>query len=177
MIKRERWLHVAAVAYVIITGLSFLFTKVALASGTPLDTLAHRFTAAFVAVVVVVATGRAKVRLVWRRIVKVLPLALLYPLMFFGFQTAGLVHATSAEAGIISAAAPVLTLLFATVFLREKSTMGQSISIAVSVAVVAIVAGVVFLKEPFHYYHLIGSLLIVGGVVGANRLRGERGTR
>ncbi|MGI6645486.1 MAG: EamA family transporter [Limnochordia bacterium] len=54
-----------------------------------------------------------------------LPLALLYPVLFFGLQTAGLVYATSVEGGIISATSPIFTLILATVFLKEKSTPWQ----------------------------------------------------
>lgn len=35
--------------------------------------------------------------------------------------------------------------------------------------VIAIFAGVVLLSEPFHWYHVLGTLLIVAGVLGANR--------
>lgn len=36
--------------------------------------------------------------------------------------------------------------------------------------VISIVAGVVFLKEEIFYYHIIGSVLIILGVLGANFL-------
>jgi drug/metabolite transporter (DMT)-like permease len=36
--------------------------------------------------------------------------------------------------------------------------------------VISIVAGVIFLKEEIFYYHIIGSILIVGGVIGTNFL-------
>lgn len=34
--------------------------------------------------------------------------------------------------------------------------------------VISIIAGVVFLKENIYFYHIIGSLMIIGGVVGTN---------
>ncbi|NLJ99166.1 MAG: hypothetical protein GX320_07885 [Tissierellia bacterium] len=36
--------------------------------------------------------------------------------------------------------------------------------------VISIIAGAVFLKEEIFYYHIIGSILIIGGVIGANFL-------
>lgn len=36
--------------------------------------------------------------------------------------------------------------------------------------VISIVAGVIFLNEAIFYYHIIGSLMIVGGVLGTNFL-------
>ncbi|KNF07049.1 hypothetical protein CLPU_28c00010 [Gottschalkia purinilytica] len=32
------------------------------------------------------------------------------------------------------------------------------------------IAGVVFLKERLYYYHIIGSILIIGGIIGTNFL-------
>lgn len=294
----NKLIFLSAATYVIVTGLSFMFAKLALSAANPVDTLAHRFTAAFITVLILISTRLAKINLPWRKVKKILPLALFYPLLFFGFQTSGLLYATSAEGGIITAASPVLTLFLANLFLKERSSAGQSVSIAISVAgvifvavmkgstlnianilgiallamsaislagynvlgrlvtqkfsafelsavmitisficynaialtqhafngtlsafaaplrnpvfllsilylgilsslltslttnfmlshieaarvgvlanlatVISIVAGVVFLREPFHYYHLIGSALIVGGVFGANHLR------
>lgn len=40
--------------------------------------------------------------------------------------------------------------------------------------VISIVAGVVFLNESIYYYHIIGSVLIVGGVLGTNFLGMKR---
>jgi drug/metabolite transporter (DMT)-like permease len=34
--------------------------------------------------------------------------------------------------------------------------------------VISILAGVIFLKEQLVYYHVVGSILIIGGVVGTN---------
>jgi drug/metabolite transporter (DMT)-like permease len=31
-----------------------------------------------------------------------------------------------------------------------------------------IIAGIIFLHESFHYYHIIGSLMVIGGVIGVN---------
>ena len=36
--------------------------------------------------------------------------------------------------------------------------------------VISIVAGVIFLNEEIFYYHIIGSIFIVGGVIGTNFL-------
>ena len=72
------------------------------------------------------------VRLSKKRILKALPLAILYPLCFFAFQTFGLQYATSSEAGIILASAPIFTMIMASYFLKEKSNLIQKISIGIS---------------------------------------------
>lgn len=139
--KSKRGLvYCAALFYVLITGHSFLFTKIALNTADPLDILAHRFSAAFIAVLLPWALGLIKPNIDRASLKQILPLAILYPLLFFGLQTMGLVYATSSEGGIISAASPIFTLILATVFLKEKSTTWQRASIAASVAGVLYVA-------------------------------------
>lgn len=131
--NNNKLVYIAAMVYALVTGLSFLFTKIALEVSQPLDILAFRFTAAFVAILV--ATGLKLVKLDFNRdkVKRILPLALLYPLLFFAFQTFGLQYATSSEAGILLAAAPVFTLILARIFLGERPTVLQTISLVISV--------------------------------------------
>lgn len=124
--------YLAALLYAVIVGLSFLFTKIILSISNPIDILAHRFIASFIAVLIPVLLKLVPVNFNRQRILKLLPLAILYPLCFFGFQTFGLLYATSSEAGIILASAPVFTMVMASYFLNEKSNIYQKISIAIS---------------------------------------------
>ena len=130
--KSKRSAYLAALLYAIIVGLSFLFTKVALGISNPIDILAHRFIASFIAISIPILFKLVPINLTKKRIVKVLRLAILYPLCFFGFQTFGLQYATSSEAGILLASAPVFTMIMASYFLKEKSNTYQKISIAIS---------------------------------------------
>lgn len=52
----------------------------------------------------------------------------------------------------------------------EPSKMSVFINLS---TVVSIIAGVIFLNEKIFYYHIIGSILIIAGVIGAN-LFGEK---
>lgn len=125
--------YLAAVGYAIVIGLSFLFTKLTLDVAEPIDILAHRFTVSFVAITIPVLFKWVKVDYNKERIKKIIPLAIVYPMLFFGFQTFGLQYATSSEAGILLASAPVFTLILATYFLKEKSTRLQKLSVILSV--------------------------------------------
>ena len=133
MKKNDRSLaYGAATLYATIVGLSFLFTKIALSISNPIDILAHRFIVSFIAISIPVFFKIVPVNLSKERIIRILPLAILYPLCFFGFQTFGLQYATSSEAGIILASAPVFTMIMASYFLNEKSNIYQKISIGIS---------------------------------------------
>lgn len=131
--KKNNLVYLAAISYAVITGLSFLFAKTALKVSNPIDLLAHRFTASFVAVLIVLVFKLVKVNYSLDKVKKILPLALLYPIAFFAFQTFGLQYANSSEAGILLASAPVFTLILASFFLGEKTTLLQKISVLVSV--------------------------------------------
>lgn len=133
ILKDKKFIYTAAISYAIITGLSFLFSKIALSSADPLDMLAHRFSASFIAVLILLLFNVVKVNYSLERVKKILPLALLYPMGFFAFQTFGLEYASSSEAGIMIASAPVFTLILASFFLGEKSTTLQKLSVIISV--------------------------------------------
>ena len=136
----RRYLYLAVFLYVVIIGHSFLFTKIALRAAGPLEILAHRFSAAFAGMLIPLLAGWVKVNYSAARIKKIIPLAVFYPLLFFGFQTSGIQYSSTSEAGIISALSPVFTLVLAAYFLKEKSSILQKLSIALSVLGVIYIA-------------------------------------
>lgn len=128
-----------AVLNAAIIGLSFLFTKIALESAGPIDTLTYRFAVSFAAMSIPVALGRVRLNYRGKPLYPVLLLASLYPLAFFAFQAFGLERATSSEGGILHAFVPVLTMLLASLFLKERTTALQGASIVLSGFGVALV--------------------------------------
>ncbi|MDQ0113287.1 DMT family transporter [Paenibacillus harenae] len=122
-----------AVLNAVIIGLSFLFAKLSLEYAGPLDTLSFRFTASFIVMSVPVAFGWVKLSYRGKPLYKVLLLATMYPLGFFTLQAFGLQHATSAEGGILYAFTPVVTMVVASLFLKETTTVLQKLSIFLSV--------------------------------------------
>lgn len=125
--------YLAASTYSLIMGLSFLFGKIALEVSHPLDLLSYRFSVSFLVIVVVCLLKLVRVNYNLKRILKILPLTLFYPLLFFTFQTYGLQYTSSAEAGIIQSTMPVITLIMASYILKEETTMLQKVSIIISV--------------------------------------------
>ncbi|MFD1413423.1 EamA family transporter [Oceanobacillus jeddahense] len=89
----------------------------------------------------------------------VLIISLFYPIIFFNSQILGLDQTTVTEAGIIQAIAPAITVLLASLFLKEQMKRIQGIGIFLSIA------GVIFLQvmnsSGNYGFHLIGNLLIV----------------
>ncbi|EQB3099488.1 DMT family transporter [Clostridium botulinum] len=126
--------YVSAILYSIIIGFSFLFSKISLTFADPLDALAHRFTVSFIFAFVSVLLGWIKLDITKKDILSILPLSLFYPIMFFGFQIFGLVYIASSEAGIIQATIPIFTMIFSIIFLKERPSILQKLSILLSVA-------------------------------------------
>ncbi|MGH0594419.1 DMT family transporter [Bacillus pretiosus] len=125
--------YLSALLYSLIIGFSFMFVKLALTVTSPLDTLAHRFTVAFVAASIPIVFGFIKLNVSFKNILALLPLAIFYPALFFAFQAFGLVYTSSSEAGIIQAAIPIFTMLLASYFLKEYTNTWQKISVLISV--------------------------------------------
>lgn len=125
--------YISALLYSFIIGFSFMFVKLALTITSPLDTLAHRFTVAFIAATIPVIFGFVKLNISFKNILTLLPLAIFYPALFFAFQAFGLVYTSSSEAGIIQAAIPIFTMILASYFLKEYTNTWQKTSVCISV--------------------------------------------
>lgn len=126
--------YLAALLYSIIVGLSFLFGKIALVSVGPIELLAYRYTASFIGILIPILFKWIHIDIDKKSVRKILPLALLYPLAFFGFQAFGLTYASSSEAGILQASTPIFILIMASYFLKEKTNIYQKLSILLSVS-------------------------------------------
>lgn len=156
---KSRIVYIAAVLYALITGLSFLFGKIGLETSNPLDLLSYRFTASFFAILITILFKWVKLDYNNEKLFKILPLAFLYPLLFFGFQTFGLQYANSSEAGILLAASPVFTLILSTYFLKEKTSFLQRFSIILSV--IGVIYITIMKGTSFDFSNLKGIILLV----------------
>jgi len=56
-------------------------------------------------------------------------------------------------------------------YMLSKVEASRSAVFANLVTIVSIIAGVILLKDPFHWYHLVGSIFIIAGVWGTNQFR------
>lgn len=157
--KKEAAAYLGLTLMTTIIGFSFIFVKIALRHAPPIDLLAHRFTAATAGLLVYyIFFRRQKPDISRKKIVPLLLLSIFYPVLLFSMQTIGLRYTTASEAGIISAAAPILTLILATIFLKEKSSLWQTLSIFFSVG------GIIYIM----YNTGFG-----GGAMGMENLRGN----
>ncbi|MEI4623412.1 DMT family transporter [Bacillus pfraonensis] len=151
--------YLAALLYAFIIGFSFMFVKLALTVTSVLDTLAHRFTVAFLIATIPVIFGFVKLNISSKTILAILPIAIFYPALFFAFQAFGLVYTSSSEAGIIQAAIPIFTMILASYFLKEYTNVWQKISVLISV--MGIIYIFVMNGMETHETSFIGIILIL----------------
>lgn len=151
--------YFSAIIYAFIIGFSFLFVKIALSITDPLTVLAHRFTIAFLVLFVASLFGWLQVKLSVRDMLYILPISLFYPTFFFAFQIFGLVYISSSEAGIIQAIIPILTMILASIFLKETTSSLQKMALILSVCGVIYI----FFMQGISWYsaNFIGIILII----------------
>lgn len=153
--NKQRHAYIGLVMITIIIGLSFIFVKIALKYASAMDLLAHRFTAAAISIILLWIFGFIKLpSFSFKKAKSLLLLSLFYPLLFFALQTFGLQYSSASEAGIVFATTPIITLIAASFFLKEKTTLLQKIGIVMSIA------GILYI------------IFYAGGVSGSTNLKG-----
>lgn len=125
--------YLSVILHGTIVGFSFLFTKVSLIYSDPINILAHRFTFAMIGLIFILIIRKEKPLLNKEIIKEILPLAIVDPLLYFLFQTLALEILPSSEVGIFLAISPIITLVLATLFLKEKTNYFQKTSVLISV--------------------------------------------
>jgi drug/metabolite transporter (DMT)-like permease len=123
-----------AFAYSLIFGFSFLFTKRTLGYVSDVfHLLALRFAVAFILMTVLKMIGVIKISYRGKGITKLLLLAFLQPVLYFTFETLGISLVTSSQAGMMMACIPVFSVMFARIFLKEKTTFKRNVFVIISV--------------------------------------------
>ncbi|MDD3957767.1 MAG: DMT family transporter [Candidatus Izemoplasmatales bacterium] len=136
----SRKAHMAGVAFATIFGLSFMFSKIALANVTAMGLIAYRFLFAFLGFLLLRLTGIVRIRLKREHVPQMMLVALFQPILYFVFETYGLTLLTSAEAGMMIALIPIFVSILSGIFLKERPLPLQVVFIILSVS------GVIFIQ-------------------------------
>ncbi len=123
----------------VIFGLSFLFSKKALALAQPFELLSFRFLTAFLIMSLLVLTGAIKVNYRNKPLLYLLLLGLCQPVLYFIFETYGIKFAPSSQAGLMIALIPVFVAVLGAYFLKEIPSYRQFLFIFLSIS------GVIFI--------------------------------
>ncbi len=162
---KEYFPYAAALTYSSIFGFSFLFTKLGLDNITPYQLLGFRFGLAAVTLTLIWLTGLIKLNFKGKKMSLLVTLSVIQPFLYFMFETHGINHTTSSEAGLMISLIPVVVTILATIFLGEKPTKIQVFFIIISVlgvVFIMIMKGALNVEK-----HFAGLLFLAGAVLMA----------
>ena len=129
----------AALFAQIIFGFSFMFTKTALQSASPLVVIADRHMIAFLGMTVVMLLSKTKIKIT-RNIWKLVLMSLFQPILYFVFESYGIQMTTSSFSSVMIALIPVVTMISGIFVLGEFPSPLQYVFTVMSVAGVALMA-------------------------------------
>lgn len=143
-------------------GLSFVFSKMALATVTPAMLLTYRFVLAFFLMNLMLLTGKRKLHLKGKKLWPLLVLGLLQPVIYFFCENYGIQLTTATFSAVMIALIPIATLLGGVFFLREIPTLLQTIFLILSVTGVTLMS---VLKGSDGTITVVGVLLLIVAVI------------
>lgn len=153
----------AALFAQVIFGFSFMFTKIALGSASPLTVIADRYIVAFIGMSIVMLFNKTKIKLnkdVWKLVL----MSLFQPVLYFLFETYGIEMTTSAFSSIMIALIPVVCMISGIFLLKEVPRPMQYAFTVLSVLGVVIVA---LAGKADGTVTLLGVILLFGAVVSS----------
>jgi drug/metabolite transporter (DMT)-like permease len=156
----------AALVYILLVmvlfGFSFMFTRIALASASAFSLLSWRFFTAFFSMTLLRIFGILKVEL------KGLPFSLLciglfHPILYFIFETLGIAMTSVAESGIIISTIPIVSMILAALFLKERPAILQILSMILATlgTFVVVLGG----STSSHTFNITGYIVLFGAVI------------
>lgn len=159
----QRTAHLAGIAFSVIFGFTFLFSKIALSHVSPVGLISYRFLLAFLVFELLRRLKVIKVRF-WKGQWKLwLPIALCEPVLYFFGETFGLQRTTTGEAGLMIALIPIFVTLLSAFVLREKPLLLQVFFILLSIAGILViqfaVPGEGASGDPLGFLFLLGAVL------------------
>ncbi len=157
--------YAALIITMLFWGLSFIGTKIALSSFTPLVCNFLRFSlASLFFLIVFFRSGLPKLSSEQHR--KLLLTALFQPGLYFAFETIGLTYTTASSTSIILALVPIAVLILAHFILGEE--INRKSILGITLSVIGIVVLVLGGGEKLSLGgSLLGDLLILGAVFSA----------
>lgn len=128
-----------AVGAQVFWGLSFLASAIGQESASPLVLMSYRFDIALVLLTLPIIFGKQRLRLRGKNIAPLLLLGMAEPCIYFIGEQYGIKYSNSAFAGIMVAVIPIVSLILAAVFLKQRSSRAQWLFSALSIAGIIVI--------------------------------------
>ncbi len=117
----------------VLFGLSFVFIRLCVNEVSVFTLLSWRTVTAFIAMTICACLGIIKIDLKGKDLKPLLLLSFFQPVLYFIMETLGVQRTTAAESGVLLACIPMITMLFSSVFLKDKPTGRQAFFMVVTV--------------------------------------------
>lgn len=158
--------YIAFSSAIIIWGLSFVGTKIALESISVFTLIFTRLLFGSLLLTFLILL-RGFPRLKRKDHVKMFCVAFFEPGLYFLFETFGLQHTTAPKASLIIALIPIVVLIFALLFFGERSSLKTVAGIVLSFLGIAVLLGQELSLWMFKDGKLFGDILMFGAVISA----------
>ncbi|MCD8037399.1 MAG: DMT family transporter [Clostridiales bacterium] len=119
-------------------GISYMFTKVATQSATTSQLLSIRFIIAFIFINLMMIGGKHKVSIKGKSIKHILVLLAIQPVYFY-FESNGVLYTNATVSGVMLSTVPVVSIVFAVIFLKEYPTKRQALFCLLPIAGVILI--------------------------------------
>ncbi|GLC31659.1 DMT family transporter [Clostridium omnivorum] len=156
---------VAGLGSSFIFGLSFLFSKKALAHSEPLELISFRFLTALIVMSALLLFKVIKVDYKGKDLKGLLLLGFMEPVVYFIFETYGIKYSSSSQAGLMISLIPIFVVILSAYFLKEKPSRLQLVFIFLSVAGVMYIG--IMGSSGSGGGSLLGMALLLGAVLSA----------
>ncbi len=153
----------AAIGMAFFFGFSFIFTRSALEHIEPIHFLGFRFLLACLVINLLRFLGIIKINIPFRRWREIILLAIFQPVLYFICETIGIQMTSASEGGMMVALIPIFTVTMAAIFLKERPSVPQVISICISVFGVLIIGYMQATQEIGRNF--IGLLILLGAPI------------
>lgn len=160
--KKEKRALAAALAVYTIWGFTFLASKVAQESVTPFVLLAYRFDFSFVLLLLPALFGKEKICIKGKNVFPLLLLGLMEPCLYFIGEQYGVRFTNSAFSGLMIAVIPIVTLLLAALFLKDRPSLAQW---GFSVLSIAGIVMITLLEDNSGSINAVGVLCLLMAVI------------
>ncbi|MDY3080355.1 MAG: DMT family transporter [Oscillospiraceae bacterium] len=155
----------AAVGVYTLWGFSFLASKLAQESATPFVLIAYRFDLAVLVLSIPVILGKVKIRLRGKNIKPLLLLGAMEPCIYFIGEQYGLRYTNSAFSGLMIAVIPIVTLIMAAAFLKDRPSRAQWLFSLLSIAGIALISVV---ENSGGQVQFIGVIFLIAAVISGS---------
>ena len=157
----------AALSGNIIFGFTFVFTKQILNAGmSPFALLSWRLIIATLALAALAGCGVFKMSFTGKRLLRLLPLGLAEPCLYFVCESYGIARTTASESGTIIAFIPITVLVLCRLIFAERHTSGQLIGVLLSVVgmICVVLAGGFSASFSLSGYSLLFGAVIIAAL-------------